>query len=105
MPDEALTHLLTAWERRDAAQLPSVQELGRAVTPAVRGGWSQAVAAAPSGQPGEALLRLEIAAEVPTPAEQLDARRALQLLLLTKRGEPGPAQTWGQDAAKVLAAG
>ena len=102
---EALTHLLTAWERRDAAQLPSVQELGRAVTPAVRGGWSQAVAAAPSGQPGEALLRLEIAAEVPTPAEQLDARRALQLQLLTKRGEPGPAQTWGQDAAKVLAAG
>jgi len=45
-----------------------------------------------------------MAAEVPTPAEQLDARRALQLKLLTKRGDPTPAQTWGQDAGKVLAA-
>ncbi len=101
---EALTHLLAAWEQRDAAQLPSVQELGRAVTPAVRGGWAQALAAAPSGRADEALLRLEIAAEVPTPAEQLDARRALQLQLLTKRAEPDPTQTWGQDAAQVLAA-
>ncbi|MFS2055519.1 hypothetical protein ACEN8K_42825, partial [Variovorax sp. CT11-76] len=32
------------------------------------------------------------------------ARRALQLKLLTKRGDPAPAQTWGQDAGKVLAA-
>ncbi len=102
---EALTHLLTAWEKRDAAQLPSVQELGRAVSPAVRGGWSQALGAAPAGDAGEALLRLEIAAEVPTPAEQVEARRMLQLVLLTKRGEPGPAQTWGQDAGRVLAAG
>jgi hypothetical protein len=45
-----------------------------------------------------------MAAEVPTPAEQLEARRALQLKLLTRRGDPAPAQTWGQDAGKVLAA-
>jgi hypothetical protein len=102
---EALTHLLAAWERRDAAQLPGVQELGRAVTPAVRSAWSQAVAAAPTGDAGDPLLRLEIAAEVPTPADQIDARRRLQLVLLTKRGEPGPAETWGRDAAQVLAAG
>ena len=100
---EALTHLLGAWEKRDAAQLPSVQELGRAVSPAVRTAWSQAVAKPPAGDAGEALLRLEMAAEVPTPADQIDARRALQLKLLTKRGDPAPAQTWGEDASKVLA--
>jgi len=100
---EALTQLLGAWEKRDATQLPSVQELGRVVAPAVRTSWSQAVAAAPTGSPSEALLRLEMAAELPTPAEHLDARRALQLKLLTKRGDPTPVQTWGQDAAQVLA--
>ena len=47
-------------------------------------------------------MRLELAAEVPTPAEQLDARRALQLQLLTRRNDPPPAQTWGQDVARVL---
>ncbi len=103
---EALTQLLGAWEKRDPAQLPTVQELGRAVTPVVRTAWSQAVGAAPSAssEASEALLRLEMAAEVPTPADQLEARRALQLKLLTKRGDPAPAQTWGQDAGKVLAA-
>ena len=104
---EALTQVLGAWEQRDASRLPSVQELGRAVSPAVRSGWSQALGAAPSAaanDAAEALLRLEMAAEVPTPAEQLDARRALQLKLLTKRGDPAPGQTWGQDAGKVLAA-
>ncbi|WP_296792988.1 DUF349 domain-containing protein [Variovorax sp.] len=104
---EALTQVLGAWEQRDAARLPSVQELGRAVTPAVRSSWSQAIGASPAAradEAAEALLRLEMAAEVPTPAEQLEARRALQLKLLTKHGDPAPAQTWGQDAGKVLAA-
>lgn len=102
---EALTQLLGAWEKRDAAAVPSVQALGRAVSPAVRGAWSQAVGAAASGNAADALLRLEIAAEVPTPAEHVDARRAMQLQLLTRRNEPAPAQTWGQDAARVLASG
>ncbi|MET0544286.1 MAG: DUF349 domain-containing protein [Variovorax sp.] len=102
---EALTQLLGAWEKRDAAGVPSVQELGRAVSPAVRSAWSQAVAAAPAGAAADALLRLEIAAEVPSPAEHVDARRAMQLQLLTKRNDPAPTQTWGQDAAKVLASG
>ncbi|MDM0112671.1 DUF349 domain-containing protein [Variovorax sp. J22R133] len=102
---EALTQLIGAWEHRDAGELPSVQELGRAVSPAVRGTWSQSVGAAPAGADAasESLLRLEMAAEVPTPAEQLDARRALQLKLLTRRGDPAPAQTWAQDVGKVLA--
>jgi hypothetical protein len=41
---------------------------------------------------------------VPTPAEQLSARRLLQLQLLTRRHDPAPAQTWAQDMAKLLAA-
>ncbi len=101
---ESLTHLLSAWEQRDASQLPTVQELGNRVTPAVRTLWSQALSAAASGEAATALLRLEIAAEVPTPAAALDARRALQLQLLTKRNDPTPVQTWGQDAARVLGA-
>ena len=100
---EALSHLLAAWEQRDAAQLPSAQELGGRVTAAVRSAWSQALSAAPAGDASEALLRLEMAAEVPTPAEHLNARRALQLHLLTRRNDPAPAQTWGQDTARVLA--
>jgi hypothetical protein len=45
-----------------------------------------------------------MAAEVPTPAELLSDRRALQLQLLTRRNDPAPAQTWGQDTAVVLGA-
>ncbi|MFD0666336.1 DUF349 domain-containing protein [Ramlibacter sp. MAHUQ-53] len=100
---EALAHLLSAWEQRAGDQVPSASELGKSVPPAVRGGWVQALQANPSGDAAEALLRLEIAAEVPTPAEHLAARRMLQLQLLTRRNDPSPAQTWGQDVARVLA--
>ncbi|MFT3780150.1 MAG: DUF349 domain-containing protein [Ottowia sp.] len=103
---EALTQLLGAWQQRQPEQVPSVQELGRGVTPAVRTAWSQAIGGGGAAdQAAESLLRLEMAAEVPTPAEHLDARRALQLRLLTRRNDPAPAQTWGQDAAAVLASG
>jgi ATP-dependent RNA helicase SUPV3L1/SUV3 len=101
---EALTQLLTAWEKRAADQVPGQQDLGRAVTPAVRGAWVKAIEGAPAGDATESLLRLEIATDSPTPAEQISARRMLQLQLLTKRNDPGPAQTWGPDVAKVLAA-
>ncbi len=101
---EALTQLMTAWEHRAGDQVPGQQEFGRGVTPAVRGAWAKAVSGSPSGDASEALLRLEIASEVPTPAEHLNARRALQLKLLTKRNDPSPQQTWGEDAAAVLAA-
>ena len=99
---EALTHLLTAWEKRDATQLPSAQDLGGRVSASVRAAWAQALSAAPKGDAAEALLRLEIAAEVPTPAEHIAARRMLQLQLLTRRNDPSPAQTWGDDTARVL---
>jgi ATP-dependent RNA helicase SUPV3L1/SUV3 len=100
---EALTQLLTAWEKRDPALLPSAQELGASVPAATRSAWTQALSAAPGGDAGTTLLRLEMAAEVPTPAAELEARRSLQLQLLTRRNDPPPSQTWGQDSAKVLA--
>lgn len=100
---EALTQLLTAWEKRDVELVPGAQELGGRVTPQVRGAWTQALSSAPQGDASEALLRLEMAAEVPTPAEHIAERRMLQLQLLTRRNDPAPAQTWGQDAARVLA--
>ncbi|MDR2990637.1 MAG: DUF349 domain-containing protein [Burkholderiaceae bacterium] len=104
---EALTGLITAWQQRAAEGLPAAPEFGRAVTPAIRNRWQQALTAAPVPTPDaavQALLRLEMAAEVPTPAEHLDARRALQLSLLTRRNDAQPIDTWVQDAAAVLAA-
>lgn len=102
---EALTHLLGAWEARDAALVPTVQELGNRVSPAVRATWVKAMSQPAAGEAATALLRLEMAAEVPTPAEQLSARRMLQLQLLTKRNDPAPVQTWAQDTATVLSSG
>ena len=100
---EALTQLLGAWEQRSADQMPSLQELGSRVTATGRGNWSKALSQAPAGEASTALLRLEMAAALPTPAEHLSARRLLQLQLLTKRNDPAPEQTWGQDTAAVLA--
>ena len=100
---ETVTQLLSAWQQRQPDQLPSAQELGRGVTGGTRSAWAQALQSAPQGSAAEPLLRLEMAAEVPTPAEHLDARRALQLQLLTRRNDPAPAETWAQDAGKVLA--
>ena len=100
---ETLTHLLSAWKDRQAEALPSAQELGKGVAPATRQAWAQALTQPAQAAAGQALLRLEMAAEVPTPAEHLADRRALQLQLLTRRNEAGPADTWGQDVAKVLA--
>lgn len=100
---ESLTQLIASWELRDAAKMPTVQELGARVNAVARSSWIQALGGAASSSPQDALLRLEMAAEVPTPAEYLNARRALQLQLLTKRNDPAPAQTWVQDVGAVFA--
>jgi hypothetical protein len=102
---EVLTQLMTAWEHRDASQLPTAQALGSRVNAGARSAWAQSLGSAAGAGPAEALLRLEMAAEVPTPAEQLDARRMLQLQLLTRRHDAPPAETWAQDVARVLAGG
>ena len=100
---EVLTQLITAWEQRDASQVPAAQALGSRVNAGARSAWTQSLGSDAGALPAEALLRLEMAAEVPTPAEQLDARRMLQLQLLTRRHDAPPAQTWVQDVARVLA--
>ncbi|WP_233245936.1 DUF349 domain-containing protein [Limnohabitans sp. Hippo4] len=99
---ESLTNLLAAWEKRQADQVPTPQELGRNVNAAARAAWSQAVGQSPKADAGEAILRLEMAAEVPTPAENLNERRALQLQLLTRKNQPGPQDTWALDVTAVL---
>jgi ATP-dependent RNA helicase SUPV3L1/SUV3 len=105
---EVLVQLLDAWKARAADKVPSAQDLGKQLPPTARTAWTSALAAAPAGKQADAdtaLLRLEMAAELPTPAEHLAARRMLQLQLLTKRNDPAPAQTWTADAAKVFANG
>jgi ATP-dependent RNA helicase SUPV3L1/SUV3 len=101
---EVVTTILTAWQNRAADSIPAANALGKAMNSATRTQWTQAL-----GKPevaadaaGTALLRLEMATGVPTPADYLNDRRALQLQLLTKRNDPAPSQTWGADVAKVL---
>lgn len=102
---QSLTRLLDGWKARDAAVLPPAAELGGRVNASARQSWAQAMSAPAKGAVAdEALLRLEMAAEVPSPAAQVDARRALQLKMLTRRNDPPPAQTWQQDAAQVFSA-
>jgi hypothetical protein len=99
---EVLTQLMHAWEKRDAAQLPAAQAIGSKLSPAQRTQWSQALSAQPQGEAVTPLLRLEVAADLPTPAAHMDARRALQLQMLTRRNDPSPQMTWASDAAQVL---
>lgn len=103
---EVLVQLLAAWEHRDPEALPAAQALGSKQAAGARAQWRASLAGGPTAQAAaaaEALMRLEMAAEVPTPAEFVDARRAFQLKLLTRRNDPSPAQTWAQDAATVFA--
>jgi len=98
-----LVHLLGAWQQRQPDQLPPAKELGPRLNAQQRLDWAKALQAPAQGAADQALLRLEIAAEVATPAAFMDARRMLQLQLLTKRNDAGPGQTWAQDLAQVLA--
>lgn len=103
---EAVVQLLSSWQARDAEQLPTAAQLGKNFPAVLRSKWISSVAqAAGHGKVGvdEALLRLEMAADIPTPAEYLAARRQLQLQMLTQRHAASPAQTWGDDVTAVLA--
>lgn len=99
---EVLTQLMHAWEKRDAEQVPAAQAIGNKLSSPQRGQWVQSIAQAAQGDASTALLRLEVAADLPTPAAHIDARRALQLQLLTRRNDPAPSATWAADAAQVL---
>jgi len=99
---ETLGRVMNAWQARQADALPTLQELGKGVNATTRQAWAQAVSAEPKTPSATALLRLEMAADVPTPADKLSERRTLQLQLLTQRNQPGPSETWAQDVAQVL---
>ncbi len=99
---ETLTRILAAWQDRQADAMPTVQELGRSVNAAARQAWSQAVSQPAGEMASTSLMRLEMAAELPTPAEHINDRRALQLQLLTRRNEAGPQETWARDVTAVL---
>jgi hypothetical protein len=101
---EVLSHLIHAWKDRQPEKLPGAKELGARVAAGQRQAWQAALSSAPKeGQGSLALLRLEIAAEVPTPASHLEERRRMQLTLLTQRHQASPRETWAQDVAQVLA--
>jgi len=102
---EVLTQLLHAWEKRDPEQMPAAQAIGNKLNAAQRTLWTQAVGMAPSTDATQALLRMEMAADLPTPSAHMDTRRALQLQLLTRRNDPSPQMTWAADAAQVLSSG
>jgi hypothetical protein len=99
---ETLGRVMTAWQARQVEDLPTVQELGKGINATTRQAWAQAVSAEPKAPGATALLRLEMAADVPSPADKISDRRALQLQLLTQRNQPGPNETWALDVAQVL---
>ena len=100
---EVLTQLMTAWEQRDAQLMPAAQTMGARVSAANRTAWVSALSGSTRQANGETMLRLEMAAEVPTPAEHLSDRRMLQLQLLTRKHAAAPTETWAEDVAAVLA--
>jgi ATP-dependent RNA helicase SUPV3L1/SUV3 len=100
---EALTQLLQAWQRRQPDAIPQGAALGGIAAIQARSLWAQTLGQAAQGSvAADLLVRLEIAADLPTPAAHLGDRRAMQLQLLTRRNDPSPEQTWAQDVNKVL---
>lgn len=101
---ESLMQLLGAWQARDAAQMPSAAQLSKKLGNANWSQWQTAISQPAADNPGAAtaLLRLEIAADIPTPAHAVGERRALQLQLLTQKHAASPAETWMSDVTQIL---
>lgn len=100
---EALTQLLQAWQTRAPDAIPQGSKLGGKAAVQARSQWAQTLGQAAQGTvAADLLVRLEIAADVPTPAAHQGERRAMQLQLLTRRNDPSPEQTWAKDVNQVL---
>jgi hypothetical protein len=99
---QTLTNLMSAWKDKNPDLVPPLKELGSRINANQRVSWTKAIQTGTDKANHEALLRLEMAANAPTPASDLQARRNLQLQLLTKRNDPAPSQTWAEDTATVL---
>ena len=100
---EALTQLLQAWQTRAPDAIPQGSALGGKAAVQARSQWAQTLGQAAQGTvAADLVVRLEIAADVPTPAAHQGERRAMQLQLLTRRNDPSPEQTWAKDVNQVL---
>ncbi|THT97834.1 DUF349 domain-containing protein [Lampropedia puyangensis] len=102
---EAVTQLLDAWKSRSADALPAQAQISKRVSGPQWNNWKTAIGqpAASNDKAAEAVLRLEMAAEVPTPADFMGDRRTLQLQLLTQKNAASPSETWVNDLQTVLA--
>lgn len=101
-----LVQLLDAWKQRSTDAMPDAAAF-RNLSGAQHKSWQTAIDkarsdAAQTTDATDAILRLEVAAEVPTPAAHHDARRAMQLKLLTERDRATPKETWKEDVTAVL---
>jgi ATP-dependent RNA helicase SUPV3L1/SUV3 len=99
---EVLGQLFTAWQSRQADLVPEAKALHAKMPAATRTMWQKAIASPSATDTAALLLRLEIAANAPTPAEHLSDRKMMQLQLLTRRHEASPSETWEKDVAQVL---
>lgn len=95
--------LLQAWASGDADAMPAATTLGKRMGTKDWQAWRLAVGQGGQSEQTDSLLRLEIAADVPSPANELSQRRMLQLGILTNKRDAPPQQTWAADVAKVLA--
>mgnify|MGYP000144289909 CR=1 FL=1 len=77
---ETLVHLLSAWQQRQAEQLPAAKELGARLSALQRQDWAKALQATPQGFPDQALLRL-------LPEECAESLAARQRFLACKHRE------------------
>jgi ATP-dependent RNA helicase SUPV3L1/SUV3 len=97
-----LGQLFSAWQNRQADLVPEAKALHAKMPAATRTMWQKAIASPSATDTAALLLRLEIAANAPTPAEHLNDRKMMQLQLLTRRHEASPSETWEKDVAQVL---
>lgn len=99
-----LVQLLDAWKQRSTDAMPDAAAF-KNLSGSQHKTWQGAIEQSAAGgeASADALLRLEVAADVPTPAAHHDARRAMQLKLLTERDRAEPKETWKEDVTAVLA--
>jgi hypothetical protein len=106
----AVDVLLDAWRDRSLDKVGDRKSFALSLGPkfkAALDAWLQAVCS-PAKHSGEraqeALLRLEILCDLPSPAELQPARRLMQLKILAERSRPVLEAQWGREVEAVLGA-
>ncbi|MDI9336249.1 MAG: hypothetical protein QM520_04385 [Gammaproteobacteria bacterium] len=100
---DLVQQIVDAWEQRNVELLPSLRDLGKQVNATMRSKWLDALSkVAHTEELGAWLLRLEVAADVPSPAEFVTQRRLLMLSNLSSKNKSPPSLTWAEDLAQVF---